>query len=354
MTGLAIVFDNISKVLSEQFRIAPLDLSIRPCEFFCVLGPSGCGKSTLLGLVGGWLKPDTGRLLFGEQDVSALPAFERPVRTCFQKGGFLFPHLTVAQNVAYALCVKGTPREQALRHASLLLAQVGLAGFDKRRPADLSGGETQRVSVARALADPQPVLLLDEMTAGLDRPLRFSICDLVADLVRRARVTTVYVTHDVEEAFVMAQRLDSRIAIMNDGTVVQIGPAADVYRKPISRFVAALVGESNIMPVADLAMDRTRTQGGNTFRLPPGERQPTKYVSVRPESFRFEKPANCDFTTLHGRIEGVEFAGGLTRVKVRCAGETFITSVASHTVRQRIGDECALYVSTEDVCVLHE
>lgn len=354
MSGLSIIFDKVSKALSPRFRIATLSLSVEPCEFICVLGPSGSGKSTLLGLAGGWLRPDTGRILFGQQDVTRLPAFSRPVRTCFQKGGFVFPHLTVAENVAYALRVKGVRRQHALKHATTLLAQVGLTGFEKRRPLDLSGGEIQRVSVARALADPQPVLLLDEMTAGLDRPLRLSICDLVTDLIRQAGVTTIYVTHDVEEAFSMTARFNSRIAVISNGTIAQVGPPAGIYRKPASRFVASLVGETNLLPIATFDGTTAKTEGGNLLQLPDTTTRPGKYLSVRPECLRFEKPRDCKCAVLSGTIEAVEFARTLMKVTVRCAGDVFLTTSSDNGIQRAVGDSCTLYVSANDVCVLPE
>ncbi len=352
MSGLSITFENVSKVLNPHFCIQTINLSVKPCEFICLLGPSGCGKSTLLGLAGGWVRQDTGRVLFGEEDVTNLPAYRRPVRTCFQKGGFLFPHLTVAENVAYALNVKGVARSEALSHAIALLSQVGLAGFDKRKPLELSGGETQRVSVARALADPQPVLLLDEMTAGLDRPLRSSICDLVGNLIHRAGVTTIYVTHDVEEAFSMTARFHSRIAVMNDGEIVQVASPVEIYRKPVSRFVATLVGDTNLLPVVALNGDKAKTEGGNWLQLPSNRTQNVKYLALRPESLKFDKPEDSPSVSLHGKVEAVEFAGVLTKLTVRCLDDVFLTTDSRNNTTLRVGDPCTLYVSASDVCVL--
>jgi ABC-type Fe3+/spermidine/putrescine transport system ATPase subunit len=354
MSGLSITFEKVSKRLSPHFCIQGINLVINPGEFICVLGPSGCGKSTLLGLAGGWLRPDIGRVLFGGEDVTDLPAYRRPVRTCFQKGGFLFPHLTVAENVAYALHVKGVARSQALDHAIALLAQVGLAGFAKRKPLELSGGETQRVSVARALADPQPVLLLDEMTAGLDRPLRSSICDLVSTLVRKTDVTTIYVTHDVEEAFAMTARFQSRIAIINDGKIVQVASALDIYRKPVSRFVASLVGDTNLLPVVALDSDAAKTAGGNWLQLPPKTTQNVKYLALRPESLRFDKPEEGRSVALTGKVESVEFAGVLTKLTVRCLNDVFLTTASNHTATPKVGAPCTLYVAASDVCTLQD
>jgi ABC-type Fe3+/spermidine/putrescine transport system ATPase subunit len=354
MSGLSIKFDNVTKRLSTRFRIESIDLSVKAGEFICVLGPSGCGKSTLLGLAGGWLRPDTGRVIFGGEDMTELPAYRRPVRTCFQKGGFLFPHLTVVENVAYALHVKGVPRASALSHASVLLAQVGLAGFEKRKPLELSGGEIQRVSVARALADPQPTLLLDEMTAGLDRPLRTSICDLVSSLVRKTDVTTIYVTHDVEEAFAMTARFESRIAVMNDGRIVQIAPPIEIYRKPVSRFVTNLVGDANVLPVLCVDDDRAKTSGGNWIQLPPKTSKNVKYLALRPESLRLSKPEEGTSVALAGKIEAVEFAGVLTKLTVRCQADVFLTTDVHNNKPLRVGDTCTLYVSASEVCPLED
>jgi spermidine/putrescine transport system ATP-binding protein len=169
ITPLSIELINISKRLSPSFEISNISLLVKAGEFFCLLGPSGSGKSTILGLIGGWEVPDSGQLLLGGINFNDSLSFERPIRTCFQKGGFLFPHMTVEENIGYALKLKRLDSITIEMRVKELMQQVGLNGLSNRNPSQLSGGEAQRVAIARAIADPQPVLLLDEIQTGQAR-----------------------------------------------------------------------------------------------------------------------------------------------------------------------------------------
>ena len=208
-----------------------------------MLGPSGCGKTTLLRLIAGLEKPDEGsRLLFGGQDVTRLPAEKRQVGMVFQHYA-LFPHMTVEANIGYGLRVKGVPEADRRRVVGELIDLVRLGGLEQRRPSEISGGQRQRVAIARAVANRPRVLLLDEPLAALDAKLRISLREELAELLRRLCITAIHVTHDQQEAFAVADRL----AVMQEGLIVQVGDGESLYRAPTHPFVATFLGRVNVL-----------------------------------------------------------------------------------------------------------
>lgn len=297
--SLGVVLDSLSKRLGRNFQINTLDLEIMPGEFFCLLGPSGSGKSTILGFVGGWITPDSGRVLIGGVDQTETPPHKRPARTCFQKGSFLFPHMTVAENIGYSLRIKNKPKQAVTKRVEELLSQVGLSGFAERRPNELSGGEAQRVAIARALADPQPILLLDEIQNGLDRHLQASTRQLLVDLTTTIRATTIYVTHDALEALSLASRLSSRICVLSGGKVAQVGSASELYNQPATPFVASFLGEINLLPASLIHSEQDSA-------VPRGNG--ASQVGIRPESVLLEETL-CPSVSVRGEVQGIEFAG---------------------------------------------
>ena len=242
-----------------------MTLDIAAGEFFSLLGPSGCGKTTSLRMIAGFELPDSGRVHVGGKDITDLPVHRRDMGMVFQSYA-LFPHRTVAENVAFGLRMREVPRPEIERRVKAALAQVELTGLEERKPGQLSGGQQQRVALARALVVEPPVLLCDEPLGALDRKLRQQMQFELKELQKRLGVTLVFVTHDQEEALAMSDR----IAVMNRGRVEQVGAPTEIYERPRTRFVADFIGEINILEEAGQA--RALQTGEN----PPGGLRPMR------------------------------------------------------------------------------
>jgi len=278
--------------------VAGIDLEIRDGEFFSMLGPSGSGKTTTLRMIAGFELPTEGRILLHGEDVTNRPPFERDVNTVFQDYA-LFPHMTVGDNVAYALTIRKVPRQERERRVGQALAMVRLAGYDRRKPSQLSGGQRQRVALARALVNRPRVLLLDEPLGALDLKLREEMQLELKAIQQEVGITFVYVTHDQEEALTMSDRL----AVFSQGRIEQVGSPADVYERPTTPFVAGFVGTSNLLSgaVAEAVVGRPGT------------------YTVRPEKIRLTDPDTLvasDDTSALGRIRTVVYLGPDTRYVV--------------------------------------
>ena len=264
-----------------------VSVDIRRGEFFTLLGPSGCGKTTLLRLIAGFEMPTGGTILLDGADITTLPPNRRPVNTVFQSYA-LFPHLTVAQNVAFGLQMLGKPAAEVAARTEKMLALVKLEAMAGRKTAQLSGGQQQRVALARALAPQPKVLLLDEPLSALDLKLRKEMQIELKRLQTETGITFVFVTHDQEEALTMSDR----IAVMSAGKIQQVGSAKEIYIQPRNRFVASFIGETNFL---------TGTAEDGALRLATGERidapglraaPGATTVSVRPEQLRLGNPAD--------------------------------------------------------------
>ena len=251
MTGTATIgvhVDGVSKrfshrVKGEVYAARDVHLDVAPGEFVALLGPSGCGKTTTLRMIAGFERPDAGRITFGGKDVTHLPANQRNIGFVFQNYA-LFPHLSVFENVAYGLQVRGQDTVAIRRSVGDVLELVGLSGYEHQFSGQLSGGEQQRVALARAIVIKPQVLLFDEPLSNLDARLRVQMRTEIRDLQSRLGITAIYVTHDQEEAMAVADR----IAVMNVGSVVQEGSAQDLYLRPVNEFVAKFVGRVNLVP----------------------------------------------------------------------------------------------------------
>ena len=238
----AVSIRGVSRSFGKVRAVDDLNLEIMQGEFFTLLGASGSGKTTMLRLIAGFEKPDTGRMFIGGQDETELRAYRRNVHTVFQDYA-LFPHLTVHENVSFALDLKKTPRAEISSKVESALELVGLAGLGDRMPAQLSGGQQQRVALARAVIDQPAVLLLDEPLSALDAKIRAELRESLKQLQRRARITFVYVTHDQEEALILSDRL----AVMRAGRLLQVGTPIEVYEKPADLYVAEFIGKANFV-----------------------------------------------------------------------------------------------------------
>jgi spermidine/putrescine transport system ATP-binding protein len=285
-----------------------VSVSIGRGEFFTLLGPSGCGKTTLLRLIAGFESPTSGQILLDGADITALPPNRRPVNTVFQSYA-LFPHLTVAQNVAFGMEMQGRPKAEVAQRTERMLALVRLDALAARKIGQLSGGQQQRVALARALAPEPRVLLLDEPLSALDLKLRREMQGELKRLQQETGITFIFVTHDQEEALTMSDR----IAVMQAGRVQQIGAPRDIYTKPVNRFVADFIGETNFL-AATGETDGWRLECGV---LVPGSATPGQKatLAIRPEHLR-PAPETGDIP-LPARMERMVYSGTDTHWHLR-------------------------------------
>ena len=306
--------DNVSKTFGKHQAVRDVSLTIEPGEFVSLLGPSGCGKTTLLRLIAGFLSVDRGTISIEGADLTGLPPQGRPLNTVFQNYA-LFPHLTVADNVAYGPRRGGAGKVEANSLAADALGLVGLVDFGARYPRQMSGGQQQRVALARAIVNRPKLLLLDEPLSALDLQLRKRMQIELKQLQEKLGVAFVFVTHDQEEAMAMSDR----IAVMNSGRIEQLGTGAEIYRRPATRFVAEFIGEANLLPVED--------GDGGLLRVRSAEEESGRVAVVRFEHLRIDpngEGADSDpaTTRLAGHIETVTTIGGATKIHVAALGHT--------------------------------
>jgi ABC-type Fe3+/spermidine/putrescine transport system ATPase subunit len=314
----------VHRIKGEVYAARDVRLDVAPGEFVTLLGPSGCGKTTTLRMIAGFEAPDAGRILFGGQDVTNLPANRRNIGFVFQNYA-LFPHLSIFDNVAYGLEVRGQAADAIRKDVSEVLALVGLAGYEPQFPGQLSGGEQQRVALARAIVIRPRVLLFDEPLSNLDAKLRVQMRQEIRDLQRRLAITTIYVTHDQEEAMAVSDR----IAVMNQGSVVQEGSAEDLYHRPASEFVARFVGRVNLVPgtVQARAGDRIDVAALDTvFRMSTARADlavgDAVRLVVRPEAIGVGANAMPGGATAPATVRSRMFLGEKIEYLLQCAGET--------------------------------
>lgn len=293
-----------------------ISLRVEPQEILCLLGPSGCGKSTLLRIIAGLERAEQGRVLLNGNDVTEMPAHRRSVGLMFQDYA-LFPHLNVAENIAYGLRMHGAPASERRRRVEEMLNLVNLKGYAGRRVDELSGGEQQRVALARTLAPNPSLLLLDEPVANLDRLLREELLEALRRILKRLKVTTIFVTHDQEEAFALADR----IAVMRAGRLEQVDAPATLYRRPVNTFVAAFLGFRNLLPIlAWQGPDTVCTPAGD-FDLPPGSTPERSAVGCRllipPDAAVLDSAQpGTRYAPFMGRVVAVTFRGSVFRLQV--------------------------------------
>lgn len=302
MSESVILLKNVSRHFGEVKAVDNIDLEIEDGEFFSMLGPSGSGKTTCLRMIAGFDRPTIGQIILYGQEVSNLPPYERPVNTVFQDYA-LFPHMTIEENIAYGLMIRGVSRVERTKQVGDMLDLVRLPGFGQRKPSQLSGGQRQRVALARALINHPKVLLLDEPLGALDLKLRQQMQVELKTIQREVGITFIFVTHDQEEALTMSDR----IAVFNEGRVEQVGTPADVYEHPSTPFVAGFVGTSNLV-AGEIAQRIT----GSPRRF-----------SVRPEKIRLAKADDKiekDMYVADGTVRDVIYLGLHTRYLVELEG----------------------------------
>ncbi|MFN3671463.1 MAG: ABC transporter ATP-binding protein [Bosea sp. (in: a-proteobacteria)] len=317
--AVAVEIEGVNLSYGDNHVLKNIDLAIEPGEFFAFLGPSGCGKTTLLRLIAGFNQADTGRVTIAGKDISALPPWKRDVGMVFQSYA-LWPHMSVRRNVAFGLEERGVKRAEVERRVDVALGLVGLSHLGDRRPSQLSGGQQQRVAVARTVAVEPKVLLLDEPLSNLDAKMRVQVRRELRDLQQRLGLTTIFVTHDQEEA----NTICDRIAVMNDGAIQQVGTPMELYERPANLFVANFLGTANILPgtVEGAGGERRfRLEGGAS--IPLGERAvPAEAKLVfRPQHARLiPADAIATGTALPCIVANREFLGSSVRYFVRTGG----------------------------------
>ena len=329
-----VTFEQITKRFGAFTAVDALTLEIREREFFALLGPSGCGKTTLLRLLAGFEKPDGGRVLLAGQDLAGVPPYRRPVNMMFQSYA-LFPHLTVAGNVAFGLKQDKLPKDEIAARVDEMLALVRLTGFADRKPDQLSGGQRQRVALARSLAKRPKVLLLDEPLAALDRKLREETRFELKALQARLQTTFVIVTHDQDEAMTVADR----IGLMHQGSLAQVGAPVEVYERPDSRWVAGFVGDVNLIEARVTAVypsfvalerDGMRLRAAGTA-VAPGKAA----LALRPEKIRIDHavPEGEPENGVAGNVTDIGYLGTLSIYKVRIDGGLVLKAAVMNGAR---------------------
>ena len=338
-----------------------VSLEIRAGELFFLIGPSGCGKTTLLRLIAGFLEADHGDILFDGQSLLSLPPHRRETAMVFQSYA-LWPHRTVAANIAFGLEARGIPSKQISARVEEALQQVQLEGFGPRQIGELSGGQQQRVALARALIVRPRCLLLDEPLSNLDARLRKGVREEIRRICKDHGLTTIYVTHDREEALSLADRL----AVMVQGQVLQVGPPDEVYRRPVQRTVAEFLGETNLLPgfleappksavprILRCAEKTVLLENGQDTRAFPAA-QPV-LLSIRPEFLSFGvAPESLACVTFEGIVRARSFEGATVRYRLELqGGETLeiLTLNDAKSLRQS-GDRAAVFVPLDDVVLL--
>ena len=334
---------NISKSFDGTMVLDDLNLSVKENTFVTLLGPSGCGKTTTLRIIGGFEQPDSGDVLFEGRRLNDVPPYRREINTVFQRYA-LFPHLNVAENIAFGLHIKKmNPAEIKLKTREML-SLVGLSGFEARDVTSLSGGQQQRVAIARALVCEPRVLLLDEPLGALDLKLRKDMQIELKRIQQRTGITFIYVTHDQEEALTMSDR----IVVMNHGVIQQVGSPTDIYNEPENAFVADFIGESNIIDGVMLE-DRKVEFCDREFECVDsgfGHNTPVDVV-IRPEDLRLVYAGDG---LLQGVVESIVFKGVHYEMMVRTEHFTF---TVHSTMAEPVGKTVGLTVIPFDIHIMH-
>jgi spermidine/putrescine ABC transporter ATP-binding subunit len=339
-----ISIQHVSKHFGSVAAVDDCTIDIRQGEFFSLLGPSGCGKTTLLRMLGGFETPTRGEIFIDGESLADVPAYNRPTNMVFQSYA-IFPHLNVQANIAYGLRKDRLPKEELRRRVDEMLGLVKLKGLEKRESQQLSGGQRQRVALARALIKRPKVLLLDEPLGALDRKLREEMQVELRLLQQRVGITFVFVTHDQEEALTMSDR----VAVMDNGKVLQVAPPSELYERPNCITVASFIGQMNFLPAVvkksngasvDLEVAGFGSSQATTFKpLPRND----VTVALRPEKLRLGHEAQGLRNRCEARIEAVAYLGDRCHVHLRANGiDKALLVTAATDIPLRQGDAIAV------------
>ena len=352
MKGSDVVIEGVSKSFGSIKVLNDMNLSIRKGEFFSILGPSGCGKTTLLRIIAGFEAPDCGIVTFDGTDVLPLPPNKRPSNTVFQSYA-LFPHLTVFENVAFSLRLQKLPNSHVNSKVNDYLKLVQLEGHAQKRPNQLSGGQKQRVAIARALIDEPSVLLLDEPLSALDAKLRHHMLIELDEIHDKIGITFIYVTHDQQEAL----SISDRIAVMNQGNLLQVGTPHEIYESPATDFVARFIGETNLFDATVISVEKMnepqlallgaqdedeymaeldipelgRIKVTTVDNVKPGQKVS---FTIRPEKIVIskEKPSTTreDINLVQGKVDEPIYSGFQTKFYVKIENQTIMRAIKQH------------------------
>ena len=346
--------EHVRKSFGPTTVVQDFNLDVAAGEFVSFLGPSGCGKTTVLRMVAGFEEPSAGAIVVGGRDVTRLKPNQRNVGMVFQAYA-LFPNLTVAQNVGFGLKVAGVAKAECDKRVAEMLSLIKLPEFGDRYPYQLSGGQQQRVALARALAPKPKLLLLDEPLSALDAKVRVSLRDEIRAIQRDLGITTIFVTHDQEEAL----SISDRIVVMYGGKAEQVGSSFEIYNRPATKFVANFVGTLNVLEgvVSDAASGTVRIDAQDIAvagKLNGSRNGDTVSLALRPEAIALGPRPGHD-ATLSGRIAEVHFLGSVIRIRVGLGKGTVSldTFNNSSTPPPAVGEQTSISFSSNDVLVLH-
>jgi putative spermidine/putrescine transport system ATP-binding protein len=326
-----LTLDRVSKAYGATLAVRDVSLAVAHGELIALLGPSGCGKTTTLRMIAGFILPSAGAIRIGGRDVTAEPPYRRSTGMVFQ-GYALFPHMSVAQNVAFGLEMRGLPRPQIAQKVADVLRLVRLSGLERRYPRELSGGQQQRVALARALVVNPDVLLLDEPLSNLDAKLRQEVRLEIRQLQRELGLTTVFVTHDQDEALTVADRL----AVMNHGVIAQVGTPRELYDKPRSVFVADFIGKSNFFEGEIAAPGMFRARSGLRIHFAGEGRPGVAVLAVRPERMEILRGTSAE----PGGTEHANAVPGVTKVV------TFLGPTTESMIELASGERVVVHAPT--------
>ncbi|MBT4528096.1 MAG: ABC transporter ATP-binding protein [Deltaproteobacteria bacterium] len=348
--SVGVSLQNITKKFGDTIAVQKINLEFAPGTLTTVLGPSGCGKTTILRIIGGLEIPTSGKILFGDEDVSHLSATNRDVGMVFQSYA-LFPHMNVGQNIGYGLKIKGTPQNEIKERVADVLKTVGLSGYESRYADEMSGGQQQRVAVARSLILEPKVLLFDEPLSNIDSKLRRSMREDIRKLQQETGITSIYVTHDQSEALAVSDD----VIVMNVGKIEQMGGPEQLYRHPKNAFVATFIGDANILEGELIQVDgRNDIQLGemtiSAETVPDNAHVGKVQVAIRPEVVTMH--ADKGTNRMEGKVNWRSFVGSAFEYTIETsAGELFIV-VTSTGDQFETGDTIYISVNNIGVAVL--